>query len=241
MRHGLAGTLASMDCRTLVGHLLALLAPPACMACRAPLLASTEPLCAPCRRALPWLRGERCPRCALPAPCGPPCPARRAAFAMAWSPVAYAGSASALVAALKRSGAPLAAEAMAAQMAAGAPRALLRSAVLVPVPPQRARRRRRGFDPAVALAGALAIRTGLALAPCLRREDRAERQRTASRAARLAPGRIVVRATGHVPPIALLVDDVHTTGATLEVCACALRAAGAVEVRAIAYARTLRG
>ena len=37
----------------------------------------------------------------------------------------------------------------------------------------------------------------------------------------------------------LLVDDVHTTGATLDACARALKAAGTIRVVAVTYARTL--
>jgi predicted amidophosphoribosyltransferase len=39
--------------------------------------------------------------------------------------------------------------------------------------------------------------------------------------------------------VATLVDDVHTTGGTLEACARALRAAGAQRVGALTYTRTL--
>jgi predicted amidophosphoribosyltransferase len=41
------------------------------------------------------------------------------------------------------------------------------------------------------------------------------------------------------PARVLLLDDVHTTGATLEACARALRAAGARRVAAVTYTRTL--
>jgi len=220
-------------------ELLAALAPPACLACRAPLRADDAPLCAGCRRELPWLRDPRCPRCGLPAPCPAPCPAGDAAFAAAWAPLAHDGPARALVAALKFRGALPVADLMAAQIAAGAPPALLAGRALVPVPAHPARRRARGFDQAALIAAALARRSGRPLAPCLRRGGPATRQLGASRAARLARGRLRVAAAGPVPPRALLVDDVHTTGATLDACARALRAAGAVEVAAVAYARAL--
>jgi predicted amidophosphoribosyltransferase len=220
--------------------LAAWLAPPACVACAAPLAAAGGHLCPACRRALPWLGARVCPRCALPAHgASGGCPAGRGPLSAAWAPLAYAGPARATVVALKFRGALPVADAMAAAMAAGAPPALLAGATLVPVPFARARRRSRGFDHAELLARALARRTGLPLRRALRRRGPLVRQTGAGRRARIAPARHRVVARGVAPRVSLLVDDVHTTGATLSACARALRAAGGVDVRAITYARTL--
>ena len=222
-------------------ELLAVIAPPVCAGCRGPAGAAGALLCPACVRALPWLGERVCRRCGQPFHGGRACPAAGAAFATAWAPVAYERSALALVRELKFRGALAAAGLMAAQMTANAPPWATADVVaIVPTPAAAARARRRGFDPAGLLADEVARRLDLPVAGCLARSGRASRQLGARRAERRAPGRIGVR-TRAAPPAAtvLLVDDVHTTGATLAACARTLRDAGATTVRAMTYARAL--
>src|SRR3954447_41558 len=219
----------------------ALLAPPLCVSCRRPPPHPGDRLCADCRAQLPWLRGPRCPRCALPSPCGARCPMAGTRIARSWTPLAYEGPARAVVRALKLRGAVGLAELMAAQMVATAPPGLLAPGVtLVPVPTPAARRRRRGFDHAALLAAAIPERTRLPVAPGRRREGPTPRQAGARRSERLAAGGVAVEICGRVPPAVVLVDDVHTTGATLRACAGKLLANGALQVSTLAYARALR-
>src|SRR4051812_20281396 len=119
------------------------LLPPLCVACRGD---GGDPLCPACRAELPWLGPKLCPRCAQPRPCER-CPAKRQAFDGAWAAVAYAGSVPAVVNGLKERGALKLADTMAAQIAVAAPDTLWEpDAVLVPVPADPWRRRRRGVD-----------------------------------------------------------------------------------------------
>ena len=188
---------------------------------------------------MPWLDEPCCEHCALPLPCGSSCPARRHAFGAAWAATEHAGPARALVVALKFRGAVGLADAMGAEMARRAPRSLLAGAVLVPVPADPWRRRRRGLDHALLLATAVARQRSVPVALGLRRTGPAPRQAGQSRRVRTVKGRIDVEAVIDPPPICVLVDDVYTTGATLDACARALIEAGATSVRAMTYARAL--
>lgn len=227
----------------MLAEIVALVAPPRCAACAAPAARAPDVICASCRRGLPWLTAPCCRRCALPLPhARGRCPARDASFDGAWAAVAYEGVARDAMHALKFSAARPLAGVMAAQIAANAPPALLDPAAgttLVAVPPHPHRRRARGFDPAALIAAGLARRTGLTLGRALRRGRAPSHQLGASRAARRDPAKLHFVARGPAPPRVVLVDDVHTTGATLSACARALRGAGSEHVAAVTWARTL--
>jgi ComF family protein len=116
--------------------------------------------------------------------------------------------------------------------------------LLIPVPLHPRRLRERGFNQAHVIA-AEALRAGI-LAPRTRLETRAlcrprdtPPQTRLSRAERLRNlrGAFEARADRVKGRTVLLVDDVMTTGATIEACARALRRAGASRVDAVAVAR----
>lgn len=199
-------------------------------------------MCGACRRGLPWLAPPCCPRCALPAGGRHRCPAERHAFDGAAAVVAYEGVAAAAVRGLKDRGARPLAQMMGAQLAVAAGGLVPPGARIVPVPPHPVRVRLRGFDPAALIAAELAARCGRPLdADLLRRRGWRGRQRGATRAERLAAGRLRIEVRRPIPPpaVAVLVDDVHTTGATLHACALALRGAGCERVTALTWARAL--
>jgi ComF family protein len=216
--------------------LAGLFAPPICWSCSG-LARRGDPLCRGCRFALHRLGAE---------------PALLSGVRV-WAPVAYSGPARDLVRALKFRGAVRLADALAAQIVANAPPGLLdqepRAArrTLVPVPLHPRRFRSRGYNQAAAIADAIGGRAGIEVADCLFRSGPSVTQVGRDRAERKAgpAGSIGVHAGaagGHAAPVAepvLLVDDVVTTGATLGACRDALVAAGAREVAAVCFARTI--
>ena len=112
---------------------------------------------------------------------------------------------------------------------------------VVPVPLHRRRRRERGFNQAADLSRGL----GLPLVHALRRARPTPPQVGLSAEERLDNVRdaFALRRTFSLRTlrqrVVVLVDDVATTGATLEACARVLRMAGASEVRALTAARVV--
>lgn len=122
---------------------------------------------------------------------------------------------------------------------------------LVPVPLHPWRQWRRGFNQADAIAQAIGRRRRLPVLHVLRRTratrpqqelDASGRRRNVAGAFALAgwTRRARIRRTAMLRGrILVMVDDVATTGATLEACGAVLRAAGAREVRAVTAARVV--
>jgi ComF family protein len=173
----------------------------------------------------------------VPVPVGR-CPACLGPLEGARQAVAYVGAAPALVTGLKdrrlRRLASVLAGVVAERVPPPGP-----GAVLVPVPLGPARMRERGFNQSALIARELGRRWDLPVAEALARVREGTDQRGAPRSARArqAAGAFSARPGAAAPEHAVLVDDVHTTGATLAACARALRRAGAERVGAVCVAR----
>ena len=210
-----------------------------CFLCRG---AAAELLCAQCDADLPRLAGAFCPRCALPSPAGAVCGrclTQAPQYDATSAALAYQFPADVLVQALKFRGelalAPFFAGLLIEKLTVG-------NAVdfILPVPLSRRRLRERGYNQALEIAREVARRKGVpvALELCERTRDtpaqmdlpmaqRARNVRGAFQCPRLLGGaRIAV------------LDDVMTTGATLDEIAATLKRAGAAHVENWVVART---
>ena len=118
---------------------------------------------------------------------------------------------------------------------------LVRGAVLVPVPLHPRKERRRGYNQAALIAAALARAAGggARVAPLLRRVAHAVSQTHFDRAARrenLKNAFAIARGAAPNPSLHhVLVDDVFTTGSTLNACARELRRAGCLNLDVVTF------
>lgn len=111
-------------------------------------------------------------------------------------------------------------------------------AVLCPVPLHWRRRMGRGFNQSQLLARALGRRQGMEVCSLLTRRRATGTQvgRTGEERRRALTDAFLYKNRGQCPESVILIDDIFTTGATMDACAAALRAAGVKNVAGIAVA-----
>ena len=235
---------------TLLDGVLSVVLAPACAACGEPLEHPTRgPVCFVCWHSILPLTPPLCDSCGDPLPSWrvisvplarcPRCRRTRPAVDRGRAIGSYEGALRAIVHALKYEGRRSLARPLADLMRERGADVLSGSDCLVPVPLHPARRRTRGFNQALDLARHLGRPVRKALrriraTPTQTGLPAAQRHRNVRDAFALAP-----RTPSLSGATVVLVDDVSTTGATLEACARVLKAAGAREVRALLAARVV--
>ncbi|MDP1643918.1 MAG: double zinc ribbon domain-containing protein [Thiobacillus sp.] len=212
-----------------------------CLLCGA--TSGTGHLCSACLAGLPWHSQPQCPQCAIPSPDGQVCGAclkHPPAFNHTCAALAYAFPLDRLIPRLKYHGqlaiAPALGECL-AQVAASRPR----PDRLIAMPLHAKRIRERGFNHATEIAREAAKRLGLPLdtASCQRIRDTPP-QMGLKHDARRRNVRGAFMCTGDVRGQRIaLIDDVMTTGTSLDELAKTLKQAGALEVETWVVARTL--
>jgi ComF family protein len=233
--------------RRLADGLLAVLLAPSCAACDCSLPEPTRgPVCQSCWDAIETLHAPLCDRCGDPLPSWrtlsiseamcPRCRRRPPHITRSRAIGGYAGSLRDIIHAFKYGRRRSIAAALGRRMRMACADVLDGASVVVPVPLHRSRQRTRGFNQASELARYL----GVPRLRALRRVRATPSQTDLPAARRHANVRdaFALRRWCDVRGLCvILVDDVSTTGATLEACARVLRDAGARDVRAVTAAR----
>lgn len=214
--------------------------PPACLLCSA---RSTRSLCPGCLAELPWHRQPQCPQCAIPTPDGQRCGAclkHPPAFDRTHAALAYAFPLDQMIPRLKYHGqlaiAPVLGECL-AEAASAAPR----PDRLIAMPLHASRIRERGFNHATEIARVVAKRLALPLdTRSARRIRDTPPQMGLKHQARRRNVRGAFACSDDVRGQCIaLIDDVMTTGTSLDELAATLKQAGAREVTCWVVARTL--
>ena len=236
--------------RDVADAVLSVVLAPACVSCDTLLLHPTRgPVCDGCWRSILPLTPPLCDRCGDPLPtwrvisvplaCCPRCRRGRRVIDRARAIGAYDGALRAIVHALKYEGRRSLARPLGRLMRERGADMLAGAAALVAVPLHPSRRRRRGFNQAADLARHL----GMPVIPALRRVRPTATQTDLPAGRRHRNVRDAFAATraaaALIGAVVVLVDDVSTTGATLDACARTLKEAGVSEVRALTAARVV--
>ncbi len=228
---------------------LDLVVPPLCLVCRKP-VGNAGTLCPECWRGMRFIGPPFCDNCGLPFEVAPPghaicgeCLREPPAFSRARAVLRYDDASRALILRFKNADRVHAAAALAQWLARAGRDLLAEAEMIVPVPLHWRRLLRRRYNQSALLANALARQTGIACTPDALRRRRAtptqggltapQRRANVRGAFELHPRRSAAIVGRRV----LLVDDVLTTGATLDEAARVLRRAGAADVYALAVAR----
>lgn len=230
------------------------LLPPRCLGCGV-VVEDPGALCVACWDKIGFIAAPHCARCGLPFELAPVesmhAPALECASCMAHEPrfdraraaMRYDEGARGLVLRFKHADATHAAPGYARWMARAGAELLADCDLIAPVPLHRWRLLWRRYNQSALLALALGRIADRPVVPDLLvrrrhtpsqgRLDRARRHANVARAFALRPAYAASIKGKRV----LLVDDVMTTGATLDACARALRQAGAASVWALTFAR----
>ncbi len=218
--------------------LIDLLLPRRCVSCGR----SGGPVCRACLDGLPRVGASHCSRCggptAVPMLRCRDCARTSPAYATARSALLYEGVTRLVVSAWKERGVRTLANQLAAIIGADIP--ARGGATVTWVPPDLSRQLRRGHHPARALARELAAQWGTPGGDLLIRTRPARRQARLARAERYTNVCGAFESRGPCEGEIVLVDDVFTTGATVDECARALRRAGATRVDVVTLARAPR-
>ena len=212
-----------------------------CLLCLAP--SGQELLCPPCHEELPWLAGPLCPVCAHPTGSGDTCGAclrHPPQFDATRAALEYRFPINAVLQRYKYAGFLSAAELMGGLLADKVVIAT-QPDVLIPMPLHGSRLKERGFNQAIEIARVVARRLQIPLALDTCSRTRATPPQVslplAARAKNLR-GVFACRENLEGKRVALL-DDVMTSGASLDALAKCVKDAGALQVECWVVARTL--